>query len=94
MLANVIVNGGTKVPAVMLPDDAVQSLEGKPHVFIARPNANGDAVVTRREVAVGARTDGKIAVLRGLSAGDLVVTTGAFSVKAQFQKGAMAKMVM
>ena len=94
MLANVIVSGGAKVPAVLLPEDAVQSVEGKPHVFIARPNANGDVLLVRREVVVGTRADGKIAVLRGLLAGDLVVSTGAFAVKAQFQKGAMAKMEM
>lgn len=94
MLANVIVSGGAKVPAVLLPEDAVQSIEGRPHVFIARPNAKGDVLFIRREVAVGTRAEGKIAVLSGLLAGDLVVTTGAFAVKAQFQKGAMAKMVM
>lgn len=94
MLANVIVSGGAKTPAVLLPEDAVQSIEGKPHVFIARASATGDVLFVRREVAVGTRTDGKIAVLRGLSAGELVVTSGAFSVKAQFQKGAMAKMEM
>ncbi|MEO7358686.1 MAG: efflux RND transporter periplasmic adaptor subunit, partial [Gemmatimonadaceae bacterium] len=94
MLANVIVSGGVKVAAVLLPEDAVQSVEGKPHVFIARPGTNGDVTFIRREVVVGARMDGKIAVLRALSAGDLVVTSGAFAVKAQFQKGAMAKMVM
>ena len=94
MLANVIVSGGVKVPAVLLPEDAVQTVEGKPHVFIATPNANGDVRIVRREVGVGARTGGKIAVLRGLLAGDLAVTSGAFAVKAQFQKGAMAKMVM
>lgn len=94
MLANVVVNGGAPVPAVVLPDDAVQSLEGKPHVFLVRPVANGGVQVIRREVVTGARTDGTIAILRGLIAGDLVVTHGAFAVKAQFQKAAMGKMEM
>jgi len=32
--------------------------------------------------------------LRGLAGGDLVVLSGAFAVKAEFQKGAMPKMEM
>jgi hypothetical protein len=33
-------------------------------------------------------------VLRGLAAGDVVVTAGAFAVKAELQKGSMSKMEM
>lgn len=94
MLATVQVEGGARSAAILLPDDAVQLMNGKPTVFIARPDAKGGVRLEQRVVEVGPRTGGRIAVTRGLSAGDVVVTSGAFAVKAQFQKGAMPEMVM
>ena len=94
MLATVIVSGGRQTVAVQLPDDAVQLIGGKPTVFTVAPDAKGGARFTRREVVLGSRAGGKVAVLQGLNAGDVVVTSGAFAVKAEFQKGAMPKMEM
>jgi membrane fusion protein, heavy metal efflux system len=94
MLASVLVEGvGTSVVA-FVPEDAVQLLQGKPHVFLARPDDKGGARFERREVLLGSRSGGRVAVLRGLAAGDVVVTDGAFAVKAEFQKAAMPKMEM
>ncbi len=93
MLASVRVEGGDRLQAVLLPDDAVQMLDGKPVVFIAR--AGGTSVrFERRTVELGARSGGRVAVTRGLAAGEVVVTSGAFAVKAQFQKGSMPAMEM
>lgn len=92
MLASVQVAGGPQVPAVLLPDDAVQLLDGKPTVFVAVPDDKGGATFTVRAVETGARTGGRVAVTRGLAAGDVVVTAGAFAVKAQLQKGSMPDM--
>jgi membrane fusion protein, heavy metal efflux system len=94
MLATVSVEGTQTVPAVVVPEDAVQLLDGKPVVFVARPDGKGGATFTTREVEVGARADGRVAVMRGLSAGDVVVTRGAFAVKAQLKKGSMPEMEM
>jgi len=94
MLATVAVSGGRSTPAASLPDDAVQLIQGKPNVFIAAPDGKGGVRFTRREVEVGSRRDGRVTVLRGVAAGDVVVTAGAFAVKAQFQKAAMPKMEM
>lgn len=94
MLASVVVEGGRAMPAVLLPEDAVQILGGKATVFLAEPDRTGGARLTRREVEVGSRADGRVAVIRGLSASDVVVTSGAFAVKAEFQKGGMPKMEM
>ena len=94
MLATVVADGGPSVPAALVPDDAVQTLKAKTVVFIARPLPNGDAKFLRREVEVGSRTGGRAAILRGLSAGDVVVTKGAFAVKAELEKGSMPKMEM
>ncbi|HUQ82757.1 MAG TPA: efflux RND transporter periplasmic adaptor subunit [Gemmatimonadaceae bacterium] len=94
MLATVMAAGGPQVPAAIVPDAAVQMLKGRTVVFIARPSPNGGATFTRRDVEVGSRTGGRAAILRGLAAGDVVVTTGAFAVKAELEKGSMPKMEM
>lgn len=94
MLANVLVQGVGSTIAPFLPEDAVQLLQGKPHVFLARPDDKGGARFERREVALGSRSGGRVAVLRGLTSSDVVVTGGAFAVKAQFEKSAMPKMEM
>jgi cobalt-zinc-cadmium efflux system membrane fusion protein len=88
------VEGGARVTAMLLPDEAVQLVDGKPTVFIAHPDAKGGARLERRAVEVGARSGGKVAVTRGLVSGDVVVVAGAFAVKAEFQKGAMPEMEM
>ena len=94
MLATVSVAGGASVPAVLLPEDAVQLLDGKPSVFLAVPDGKGGARFTARAVETGARGDGRVAVTRGIVAGDVVVTAGAFRVKAQIQTGSMPAMEM
>jgi cobalt-zinc-cadmium efflux system membrane fusion protein len=94
MLANILVEGVASTPAAFLPDDAVQLIQGKPHVFLARPDGKGGTIFERREVVLGSRAGGRVAVLRGLAAGDVVVLTGAFAVKAEFQKSLMPKMEM
>jgi hypothetical protein len=55
---------------------------------------NGGAQFLAREVEVGTRDGARAAVTRGLAAGDVIVTKGAFAVKAQVEKGAMPKMEM
>ncbi len=94
MLATVEVQGGLRVVAILLPDAAVQLMEGKPTVFIARPDVKGGARFERRAVELGARSGGQVAITRGLLAGDVVVMSGAFAVKAQLQKGSMPGMEM
>jgi membrane fusion protein, heavy metal efflux system len=94
MLANAIVEGAGSSAAAFVPDDAVQLVQGKPNVFVARPDNKGGATFERREVTVGTRSGGRVAVLRGLAAGDVIVVAGAFAVKAELQKSGMPKMEM
>jgi cobalt-zinc-cadmium efflux system membrane fusion protein len=94
MLASVFVDGAGTVPAVFLPDDAVQLLRERPYVFLARPDGKGGTRFERREVVLGSRSGGRVAVIRGLAPGDVVVVAGAFAVKAEFQKANMPKMEM
>ena len=94
MIATVLVEEAGTTSAVMLPDDAVQLFDGKSTVFLAQPDSKGNVRITRREVEIGSRSAGRIAVTRGLTNGDVVVVQGAFAVKAQFQKGNMPGMEM
>ncbi len=93
MLASVAVSGGAERVA-SVPEDAVQLVEGLPTVFIAMPDGTGGSMFHRRVVEVGARSGGRIAVTRGLGAGEIVVTAGSFAVKAEFQRSTMSKMEM
>jgi cobalt-zinc-cadmium efflux system membrane fusion protein len=94
MLASAVVDGGPSVAAAIVSENAVQLVSGKPNVFLVRPDGKGGAHFERREVELGSRSNGRVVVLHGLAAGDVIVTDGAFSVKAEFQKAAMPKMEM
>lgn len=94
MLATAIVGGGSSGTAVMVPEGAVQTIDGKPTVFVVHPDGKGGARIERRDVEIGARANGRVAVLRGLTTADQIVTEGAFTVKSAFLKGGMPKMEM
>lgn len=81
--------------AVLVPEEALMPLGGKQYVFRVR-SAEADAaasaasagpgtgwVAERLEARLGARADGKVEILEGLSAGDRVVTAG----QARLQRG-------
>ena len=51
--------------------------------------AEADARMERREVTVGGEANGMTRLVSGVKAGDLVVTEGAFAVKATFSRGKM-----
>jgi len=94
MLANVAVEGGTVATAPLVPEDAVQLLDGQSVVFIAHPDGTGGAHFEPQNVQLGSRSGGRVAVTQGLAAGDVVVTRGALAIKAQIKKGAMPDMEM
>jgi len=94
MLASVSAQGGGAISAPSVPEDAVQLLDGKSVVFVAHPDSVGGAKFAPREVQLGSRSGGRIAITHGLAPSDLVVTRGALAVKAQIKKGAMPAMEM
>ncbi len=62
---------------VLLPVTAVINDPNGTFVFVAEPSeADGEAVVRRREVALGELTESGVEVLEGLAIGDRVVTAG------------------
>ena len=55
------------VLSLVVPEDAIQSVDGKPTVFVVVLDGKGGARLIRREVEPGARSGGRIAVIRGLT---------------------------
>jgi membrane fusion protein, heavy metal efflux system len=89
MFATVLIEQGAPRKGFGVPDAAVQLLDERPVVFVARPDGAGGATFERRDVEVGARQGGRAQIVRGLGPGDVVVTDGAFAVKSQFSRSKM-----
>ncbi|MDB4917898.1 MAG: hypothetical protein JWM95_5542 [Gemmatimonadetes bacterium] len=87
MLASVLVEGSDHVAEVVIPEDAVQLVDGTPTVFLAIPDAKGGARFDARIVEVGPRANGRVTITKGLAKGDIVVTRGAVAIRAQMKKG-------
>jgi cobalt-zinc-cadmium efflux system membrane fusion protein len=67
---------------LVVPSDAVQTVDGKPSIFVAEPNG-----FRARPVIPGRAAFGKTEILRGLEGNERVAGTGAFLLKAQLAKG-------
>lgn len=74
--------GGTS-DAIVVPEDALQTLEGRDVVFVR--TAKGFRAQT---VTIGQRSNGRVEIVRGLPAGSQVATKNAFLLKAELGKGA------
>lgn len=90
MFATVWLEGGNAQRGLAVPEGAVMLLDERSVVFIARPEKNGSVRFERRNVARGGTSGGMVEILSGLSAGDLVVTDGAFAVKSEFSRSKMS----
>lgn len=73
---------GSGQSGFILPDEAVQSLNGRDVVFVR--TATGFAV---RQVVVAVRSSGRALIVSGLKAGESVATRNAFLLKAEIAKG-------
>lgn len=69
---------GSPVDRIVLPEEAVQQIDGRDMVFVAVQG--GFRAIP---VAVGARSGGRVEILDGLRPGQTVVTRGAFVLKSQ-----------
>ncbi len=74
--------GGSATTTISLPDEAVQTVEGKEVVFVQ--TAKGFLATT---VVIGQRGGGRIEIIDGLKPGAVVATKGAFLLKAEIGKG-------
>jgi membrane fusion protein, heavy metal efflux system len=73
-----IVPRGSVATAIVLPEDAVQQVEGRDVVFVQAEGGFQAVPVT-----VGQRSGGRAEILEGLRPGLVVVTEGAFVLKSQ-----------
>ena len=71
-------------PVLAVPDDAVQSIEGEPAVFV--PVEGEEDAFEKKNVKVGEAVGGLVPVESGLKEGDKVVVEGAFVLKAELSK--------
>ena len=70
--------GSDKRDVISLPDAAVVLLEGQPTVFVYEQGA-----YEARQVEPGERIGGRTVLKSGVKAGDRVVTSGAYALKAR-----------
>jgi multidrug efflux system membrane fusion protein len=69
---NVLLTLTTEPNAIVIPSQAIQTGQQGPYVFVVKP----DLTVETRTIAPGLALDGETVVLKGLTAGDRVVTEG------------------
>ena len=79
LFGNVEIEGRATHADVAVPDSAVLDSGMRRLVFVARPGGRFEP----REVTLGARGDGRVAVLAGLAAGEPVVVDGNFLIDAE-----------
>ena len=75
---------------ILVPEEAVQLLDGESVVFVQEPPEPGEdhLVFEVRDVVAGETlTNGRV-ILEGLVPGEIIVTQGAFTLKAELTKGA------
>ena len=85
MLANAEIPVGGRKPALLVPSDAVQQVNGQDVVFL-RTAPDRFAV---RPVRVGETSGGKTPILEGIKAGDQVAIRGSFILKSQLLKSTL-----
>ena len=72
--------------ALTIPEAAIQQVDGKPVVFVR----TGDETFQRHAVELGLQTDEVAEVKSGLSAGDMVATSGSFALKSRLLQSQIA----
>jgi len=85
MFAAVSLGTGEPAPVLVVPAAAVQEIEGRPLVFVQTPSGG----FARRDVQLGAESQGLVEVRAGLSEGEPVATSGSFLLKSELLKGTL-----
>lgn len=90
MFAEITIHAGKKVEAVTIPAEAVIRSGARNQVFVVR----GPGKFVPKTVTLGLASNGKVAVLKGLKAGEQVVTSAQFLIDSESKlREATAKMV-
>lgn len=83
-----VVMGEAQPPILAVPQDAVQTVEGGPAVFVPVPNEEN--TFAKRAVRLGPPVGSMLPVLDGLAEGEPYVTAGSFLLKAELGKAGAA----
>jgi cobalt-zinc-cadmium efflux system membrane fusion protein len=81
-------DGQEPAPVTVIPEEAVQSVEGGPAVFV--PVMGEANTYSKRPVTIGAAVGGFVPVIAGLEAGEAFVVSGSFILKADLGKSTAA----
>lgn len=80
--ARVVATAAAGSTAIVVPDEAVQSVGGRDVVFVRTPIG-----FEARPVTIGQRGAGRVEIVRGLTAGQSIAARNAFLLKAELGKG-------
>lgn len=87
MYATVELDAGGSQPALLIPQEGVQDINGQPTVFVQTSPTRFEP----RPVELGRPLRDRVQVLRGLRGGERVVGQGSFILKSQYLKSAMSE---
>lgn len=89
-IQGVIFNRDPSVSIIAIPDEAIVMYHGEPTVFVLGPAEDGEdhLVFNVQHVDTGAMVGDQRIITYGLQAGETIVLRGAFTLKAELDKGA------
>lgn len=80
--------GGAPAAVIVVPDEAIQIVEGGPAVFV--PVEGEPNTFAKRAVSIGKTVGGLVPIYSGLAEGESFVAAGSFILKAELGKGSAA----
>jgi membrane fusion protein, heavy metal efflux system len=83
MYARVALGESAPRPMVVVPEAAIQEMDGRPCVFVAGESGRFE----KREVSLGASSEGLVEIRSGVAEGEKVATQGSFLLKSQLLSG-------
>jgi len=90
MFANVSVQAGKQIDAVIVPSEAIVRTGQQEQVFVQRAPGHFEP----RKVIIGVESEGQVQILEGIKAGEIVVTSSQFLIDSESKlKEATAKMM-
>jgi len=81
-------DGADPTPVVAVPDEAIQTVEGGPAVFV--PVSGEPNTYAKRSITIGKSVGGLVPILSGLVEGEPFVVAGTFILKAELGKAGAA----
>jgi len=87
MYASAEIEIGGSRSSILIPQESTQDVRGETVVFVAASRDRFEV----RPVELGRALDGSVEVIRGVKPGDKIATRGAFILKTEFLKAALAE---